>query len=182
MEKKYVEYIIISLVVTALAVGIYLISNNEDKPFVQVELNEDNSVSNNTKFYFYDTIMNVGLSELGLKNISVTIQPLTEKSKQDADAQGITLEAHLREYSGIYYLFMNESSKDQSIEIISHELIHLEQYESKRLVFENDTLTWNNQKFSRAEIPYDDRPWEIEAFSKGKDLAQKVRNILYNKD
>lgn len=182
MEKNYIKYLVIGLVLTAFAVSIYYISTKPEKTFISLSLSEDNKVSNFTEYPFYDTILKVGLSEMGLRDISVTVKPLTDMAKENAELQGITLEAHLREFLGEYYLFMNESSRDRSIEIIGHELIHLDQYNSKRLVYENDTLIWDNKKIARTEIPYDERPWEIEATSQGRELAEKIRNILYDKN
>lgn len=70
-------------------------------------------------------------------------------------------------------------SRRESIEIIAHEIIHILQYNSSDLMYENSILIWKGEEFTVNSFSYDNRPWEIEAFSKGSSLANQIEGILY---
>ena len=180
MKTKLYPYLVGAVVVSAIAIGIYYSEKQESKPFVQTEIEDkSNTVFNNTNLSFYDTIIYTGLSILGVESVGVTVEGLSDGAKQNFAKQGGTLSAHLREFYGSYYLYIEPSSKQESIDVIAHELIHLVQYKSGKLSYSNDTLTWNNEKFHKFEIPYGERPWEIEADDKGSELASKIKQKLY---
>lgn len=168
------------MVVSALAVGIYYSEKQESKPFVQTEVEDkSNSVFNNTTLGFYDTIILTGLNILGVEGVGVTVEPVSTKAKEVFASQGGELAAHIREFYGSYYLYIEPSSKKESIDVIAHELIHLTQYNSGQLSYANDTITWNGKKYHKYEIPYGERPWEIDAEEKGVVLASKIKQKLY---
>jgi hypothetical protein len=182
MKKNIVKYLIIFSCAVFLSILIFYISNYEEPTFNQVELNEENTIHNFTNTSYYDTIIHLGLNELQIKNISVVINRIHENARKDFELQGGgILGAHLKELNNNFYLYLDEFDKSMTIDVISHELIHLEQYYSKRLKYENDSLTWNGERFGRTELQYENRPWEIEAYRKEKELSKKIKNILYEK-
>ena len=69
-------------------------------------------------------------------------------------------------------------------EIAAHEMIHLSQYAAGRLKMDvaSGRCIWEGKVFSN-DIPYEERPWEKEAFGKEKDLlkAFRKRNRTKNK-
>ena len=72
-------------------------------------------------------------------------------------------------------------SREESITIISHELIHLKQYFTKELVYSNGVIYWDKKEFVLNDIGYGDRPWETDAFKKEIQLSNKIKSVLYNK-
>lgn len=179
MKKSHL-YILLGVLIALIIVLMVYLSTKEEKPFNQIQLDtQTNFVSNNTEFEYYDTIVHVGLKELGLEGIDITIAPLSETARQNFQNNGGDLYAHLRESRGKYYLFILPSSKSQSITIISHELIHLTQYHSKKLTYENGIVTWEGRPYTLEEISYNLRPWEDEAFQMEGELSNKISKILY---
>ena len=73
----------------------------------------------------------------------------------------------------------NNMNRSQYITTFSHELIHLKQYYTKELIVKNNITIWKGQQINLNNVVYQDRPWEIEAFSNQKDLENKMNNILY---
>lgn len=180
MEKNYLGKLL--LIVSPIAIVgliIYFVVTSQEKTFQKVELNYNNTVFNFTETKYYDTIILVGLDQLGLNAININVQPLTLEAKLDFQNQGGDLLAHIREFNGTYFLYISENSRDQSIKIIAHELIHLDQYNSQRLIYKNGEVFWNNKKFDLTEILYEQRPWEDDAYSRGTELESKIRSILY---
>lgn len=172
------------LIVLLIGVIIFLLLNKKTKPdyFKQVELNQINQIINNTDKPYLDTIVSVGLDQLGIGNVVVLINPLSKTAKESFDLSvGGSLEAHIRESNGTFYIFINnELTKTEVLTVISHELIHLKQYYEKRFIYENDTITWMGIKYKINQIRYDERPWETEAFIRQNDLVEKIETILYN--
>ena len=180
MNKTSTRILIITLIILLLGVLIVLINeNNKDQPFKDIVLPESSLVLNKTEYLYYDTIIKVGLNEIGLKDINLGVYPLSLQSKSNFISNGEVLKAHLREQSGLYYLFIENTNKNESISIISHELIHIEQYHTKKLIYGNGLLLWDQKPYDLLQIQYSDRPWEVEAFKKGRVLEEKLKNILF---
>ena len=155
-----------------------MIKNQKETYFKQIQLDTTNMVFNNTEKKYLDTIVNVGLSQLNLENIVVTIFPLTEGAKSNFSPSG-ELKAHIREQDGYYYIWIDDLNRYESVEVITHELIHLKQYHDKRLFLEGNLPVWLGEAYPIETTPYENRPWETEAFSEGKELKNKVESILF---
>lgn len=151
--------------------------NSTEKPFNQIELSNNNQIENNTAITFIDTIASVGLDELGLKGIKLLIYPLTDAAKDNFNGE---LKAHIRYFEGTYYLFIDEMSREKSITVVSHELIHITQYHSGVLDYLGDgNILWQGDLYSVKEIEYEGRPWETDAYARESELSTKVSGILY---
>lgn len=149
-----------------------------EKPFNQIELSNNNEIENNTAITFIDTIASVGLDELGLKGIKLLIYPLTETSKDNFT--GGELKAHIRYHQGIYYLFIDEMSREKSITVVSHELIHITQYHTGTLDYIGaGNVLWQGELYSVEQLEYETRPWETDAYAKESELSTKLSGILY---
>lgn len=171
----------IAVVFLGLGLGIIIfnmIKNQKETYFKQIKLDTFNLVFNNTEHEYIDTILNVGLTELNLKNIVVTVIPLNENTKRSFQSNG-ELKAHIREQDGYYYIWIDELNRYENIEVLSHELIHLKQYYDKRLVLDGNTPIWLGKEYSLESVPYESRPWEIEAFSNEKELKNKIEKVLF---
>lgn len=146
--------------------------------FNRVELSENNLITNNEMRTFYDTILSVGLDESGIKGATVVISQLTDGAKNQFPSG--ELRAHVRFFNGIFYLFIDDFDRNEAIEVISHEIIHIEQYLSESLIYTEDNLLWNGQEYDLENLEYDERPWERDAFNRGGFLGQKIEKILIN--
>ncbi len=91
----------------------------------------------------------------------------------------------LAEKQGVYGDCMDEGDReftiridvslpfDEMITTILHEMVHVWQYVSKRMVQNwSDEIRFTKQVYS-SELPYDTRPWEIEAHRLEKQLKEK---------
>lgn len=175
MNKKY---FILILVIIILSLIIYFIFTYKEPKLKQIEVEQKNNIINFTNDKYYDTILHVGLNILNIENVDVVVNRIHEKAKEDFLAQGGILGAHLKELNENYYLYIDALNKNETITVLSHELIHLEQYHSDKLIYKNDTLIWFGKKFGRTELPYESRPWEIDAYKRERELASKIRELL----
>ena len=157
------------------------IGTYQEQPFKQFDIETTNMVANRTEDNYLDSVVYVGFNELGMDSLAVTIRPITEDVKQQFDSEG-TLKAHILGRDRQYIIFLDDMGRDESIKVLSHELIHLRQYVTKKLVLHKNEVVWDGEIISEyrvSELKYDDRPWEIEAFAEQRQLENKIRNILY---
>jgi hypothetical protein len=180
MKKKIIiSFIVIILIGLIILLIIKSSKTQPEKYFSPVNFNSVNYVNNNTNKNYYDTIIKVGLEKLNLRDVSVLITPLSPSIKSSL-GDNYELKAHLRENGDEYVLFIDDVSREESITIISHELIHLKQYLTKELVYSNGIVYWQKKEFVLNDIGYGDRPWETDAFKKEPELSNKIKSTLYS--
>ena len=174
--KKIIS--IVSILVILLVVIFFIVpASSEEKYFNKVELSHNNVITNSNGIAYYDTILSVGLDQMNLVGTLIVISELSNAAKEQfADRE---LKAHIRYYNGTYYLFISNLNRDEAIEVICHEIIHINQYYSGRLFYDESGITWEGQLLQVDTYEYDSRPWETEAFIKGNNLSNIVSDILY---
>jgi hypothetical protein len=164
------------VVLSITLVSYLVIINNEDKPYNQIELNYNNSVLNNSLPSYYDTVLYTGLDAIGLKGITVNVDKLSDVAKQQFEGE---LKAHIHYVGGMFYLFIDDYSREDVVEIISHELIHIQQYYSNDLTYYDGSIFWKGEEYNLSNTEYTRRPWEDEAFANQSQIANIIENILY---
>ena len=173
---------IITILILLTLIGLFFLLRyaNRVEYFEPVTLSENNYIINLSEEKYVDTIVSVGLDQLGIKECSVTIEKMPQRIKDLFYEQNqLNLEATVFGDNFMFSILTNDLNRGNSILVLSHELIHLKQYNSGRLVYVGDGfVTFDNKVYKVTDIPYNDRPWEKEAFEQQYDLADKVRKIL----
>jgi hypothetical protein len=165
--------IIIAVILLVLILIVILIRNEKPVEFNEVELYEGNLISNRTYISYYDTIANLGLKELDITGVTVLFRPIEDTRL----IEGLELLAYIIGNECQYVIYIGDLHRTKAIEVITHELIHLEQIKDKRLVKFSGYSVWDGKQYSN-DIPYNQRPWEIDAFSRGRTLENTITNIL----
>jgi len=156
----------------------------EEREFEDIEFETTNTVYNTANKDFYDEVVQVGLREMSMDSIVVSIKQITQSSKDNFDID-TELRAHILpngSRGNNYVIWIDDMGRFESIVVLSHELIHLSQYQNKELIIEEDGIVWKRIKFTYQDISYMDyrtRPWERDAFNKEKTLRFKIQDILY---
>lgn len=176
MKNKYTILIIVG-VLLLLSLLIYL-GTRPEETFKRVELSNKNFVLNRGSRPYLDTIVQVGLDKMGIENHTLLIKEQTNEINLGDD---IFTEAFIIYKNNQSIIFIKPSLKrTNAIKIISHELVHLQQYLDERLVIlGKENVCWENDTINLPSIPYDKRPWEIEAFNYGPLLEEDIKSILY---
>lgn len=148
--------------------------------FKAVEIVYNNTVSNLTNKNYLDTIVHVGLNNLGVKGSVMTLRPLDPNTKSILGESG-ELKAHIKYRNGMYDIFISDNiSKYEAVQIISHELVHLQQYEKGSLVIgKNNTPIWKGEVFDMSKAEYERLPWEAEAFLEQGRVQRGIEAVLY---
>lgn len=175
---------IITIILIILFLGLiifYLNRNNKSEYFKSIDLTDNNGIVNVTKQNFMDTVVSVGLDILKVKNNYITIRDMPDDIKNNFNNQNnMDLTASIIGANDQYIIFINNVDRVTAIKSLAHELIHLQQYNSGKLrVIGSGVVIWDGKEINVLDIPYNDRPWEMEAFQGQNDLERKIIETLY---
>lgn len=177
MKTEYKKLLAAVTLIVVTAIVILAVSNNErEEYFKQVELPVSNTIINSLdNIHYYDTILAIGMDKAGVTGTTVVVNSMSDAAKRQFEGE---LKAHIRLFNGVYYLFIGAYTRQEAIEVISHEIVHIQQYESRELIYENEEVIWHNQVYS-LEGDYENRPWERDAFSKQGQIQALILSTLY---
>lgn len=148
------------------------------KEFKEMSIPIKNSVLDRTKTSYLKTIVDVGLYELDIDSSYVIISKMPESMKNSIGDE-FEMKASIIGEGKQFMMYVDDMDRMEAIKIISHELIHLEQYQSGRLVkLDDNKVLWEGKVLDVKKIPYMKRPWEIEAHKKDNELEKKIKNML----
>lgn len=172
MKNKKTLWIILAVVLLTLSLILLI---GKEQTFKIINFSNENGVRNTAEKQYLDTIVQVGLDKLELKGITVLVEPM----KQNLEIGDYDVEAYIVGNSNQYIIFIKPMSRDKSIEVLSHELIHLFQSERGKLQKRSNYLIWEGDTILNPnEIEYGNRPWEKEAFLFGRYLEKEIRRDL----
>ena len=181
MGMKKILFVLSALLLLGALIW-WLIQTPVKSPYYkQVVLTENNDITNTTEWTYLDTVVSVGMAQLGMNGINILIQPMSERIKtRFQESEGVELEAYIAEWMDGYTICVNgDLGREHAIEVISHELIHLTQYSDKELILTEGTVVlWMGERYDILGIPYNDRPWERDAFANQNALAGSLRNQI----
>lgn len=164
------------MIVPLLLIGLLGDPAPRDRPFNHVTLPEKNSVTVSTDLPdFYDTIIKVGLGGADLAGLDLLVIPIGEQNRED----GVL--AHVKKFGGRYYLFISVLDRRDAIEVIGHEVWHVIQYDSGELAYDYSTgaVRWEGADYYNEAIPYEERPWERDAFVNGPVISSRIERELW---
>jgi hypothetical protein len=170
--------ILIAIAAIILALLIYfIVSADYNLKFNKVNFNDNNVVLNQSVPKYMDTIVLAGLHVLDCENTKVMIKKMDSFNISD-----VNVKAYIIRYDFGYIIWIKDLSKMEAMLVLSHELVHLKQYDENRLVIMNNSIIWNKDDvYHSGEMPeYSQRPWEIEAFENQNDVKNKIEDILLN--
>lgn len=173
--------ILVGIILLSLTTYLIIKDKKNIKYFDRVELNRStNNVTDNTDVKFLDSIVHVGLDILEVDSVNVQIRKLPKTSTLDLG--DLDLLAHIIGEGNSYIIFIKDNeTRNEFIQIISHELIHLKDRDSGKLIlFDKYGVIYGDQEWEDGRrVDYNNRPWEISAFERGPILAQEIKEILY---
>jgi hypothetical protein len=181
MKNTIIKYTWIIFLILLLIFGIYKLSTRKERTFKIVQIDKHNFIQNKTDKPYLDSIVHVGMNELGINGTYIIIRSLTKETKKQFSTD-IELKAYIKGLGKQYVIWVDDMGRDETIRVLSHELIHLRQYYNGKLVVSDGLIKWNDQIIPVNElstIDYNSRPWEIEAFQEQKYLDIDIRKVLY---
>ena len=173
-------FLIIAAVLLGIALIIgFLFLNSKYEEFNKVELTSTTHIFNLTQQSYLDTIVDVALIELEVQPNVVVIKDMFFAPPY-AQIPGKELLAFVYGEGGTYIIYIKPLSRVQSIDVLSHELIHLRDIEKGELLAGKNLVMYRGIRYVGSQIPeYDFRPWEIVAFEDSKYLEDRLMETLY---
>lgn len=174
--KNNIVKIVVGVVLLIILLFLIFKINSTDKPFNQIQLTENNFIYNEKFPSYYDTILIVAMDEAELAGYNVIVRELSSTAKSQFDGD---LKAHIRYENDDFYIFTGKMNRNEAIEVLSHEVIHMLQYRSGNLIYSNGKITWMGEVLELNSKEYEQRPWEVEAFQKQSQLMGMVKESLW---
>lgn len=154
----------------------------DEKSFNQIDLSfSTNTIQNYSSVAYLDTITHVGMHELEMDNLSIMLldipNHIIHKIMVGEQVNGFVLQLT----DSLYQVYINPKlSRRQHINIVSHEIIHIQQNSTRRLIMlESPFVIWEGDTLNVNQIDYMDREWETEAYRIEGRIERKIRQILY---
>lgn len=176
MKNKIVNILI---GVTIIALIIYVLATSRKDEYKPIPLNTVNHITNTTDKKYLDTIVSVTLDELKLKNIYITVNPLSQEVITSFD-KNFNLRAIVRGNNSHYVIYVNSDlMRNESTRVIAHEMIHILQFQTKELeIKEGGVVYWRHSKVDLLNLSYEERQWERIAFDQEENLNDRVREKI----
>lgn len=175
------KWIIILFIILIIGIITFFIINQKEKYFNHIIIENTNILNTIKNKNYLDTIIYTGVKSLEIENLIIVVRPLTQENIENLSFDNkLELKAHIQGMDDTYIIWINPNeNRSTYIEILSHELIHLKQYYTKELLISDNNIYWKNQIININDYTYENRPWEVEAFFKQKELEKKMLQILY---
>jgi len=184
MKKNKITITIIIIVVISMIIFLaYLnISQNkkDNRPFRKQDFPKTIIVENNTEYDKLDTIIYVLANKVfNLDTLEINVYPIKHKiDNENYEFYAYTNKIYFKSHSYIIYVNPNLSFSDLKL-TVSHEFIHIKQYERDDLEIIDNVAKFKGRKYDLRDIEYMDRPFEIEAFNKQNKILFKLDSFLY---
>lgn len=156
-----------STIIILLLLFLFSCDNKKEKiKYISPENN--NTVVNVTKWDDVDLYSQFALDKLNVSGVSVVVTHIPDKMIQQYEQENdVYLEGFIVELSlNRFQILINKNLSIVSLRrVVFHEMIHLKQVTSGRLVTCNsDLIEFEKESYYVEYVPYRFRPWEIEAY------------------
>lgn len=179
--KKILKITGIVLLILLIIFIIYKISTYKETTFNKFDFKTYHHIINTTEITYLDTIIHSGIQELNIDSVIIVIKPLIDK--QVLLPGDLETKAYIKGSGYQYLIFIGKYSREENIQTLSHELIHLKQYYKgeMKIVNQGKTPIWKGDTINIKDYTYENRPWEKEAYENSNDLSTKMKLLLYGK-
>lgn len=183
--KKYWKKIIVGITIVILSAVLIKTCDKSELYFntdINLEqMNNSNYILNKTNIDYLDTIIITGLYKLDINYVIIMIKDLNEDIEKQLNLyHDINIKAVVVGEDPQYVMYIKDDYRDKHIDIISHELIHIQQYNNGELInLNNRQVIWQGDTLTISDIPYFDREWERDAYYNQVDLYNNIKEILY---
>lgn len=180
MKNKLIIIISAILIIAAIILLYFL---TKEKPMKHFDFPSTIVVNNNTNIPKMDTIMMVIANKIFLMDtLRIDIYYMTiELSTPDIQVDMYLMPDIYNKNK--YILFVSELYRKENVkEHLAHEMAHLKQYQDGSLKYisvDSSYMVYNNKKIYYSQVPYEKRPFEIDAFKMQKEIVSRLNKILY---
>jgi hypothetical protein len=175
MEKKVIYIILI--IVTIIVALIFLLK--KPKIVMTKTFKPTIEITNGTKFDIDTTLLTIADKIMSLDTLEIHIYYSQITMEKDGIIVNTFAQKNPMPHS--YTIFIGKNvSKGLINKVLAHEMAHVRQYESGLLIpQDNKTMIYKGDKYYLPEIPYEKRPFEIDAFNEQYQILSMLNRIVY---
>jgi hypothetical protein len=139
---------------------------------------DSNHITNNSVVMNVEKYVRSGLHYLKLNSLNILIKDLPKEFIASFE-NGIELKGFVSKHDEGYIIYvLNGITKKDLINMISHEIVHISQYETNELMVCSGTIIWKGYDFNNlSNISYESLPWEVEAFNNQNRIRKQISSI-----
>jgi len=166
-------------VMTVIAIRNHIIKKQSMTYFAPMNFPESYDVQNNTD-YRADTVSLylAHLLELDTLNLIIVYIPEHVENK-DIEFSAFIQQLPFKKNQFLLMIKREGISFSELKNVLAHEFIHIQQYTSGDLVAYTNFVIYKGEDVYLKEVPYDERPFEIDAFAKDGKLLKSLNSVLY---
>ena len=181
-NKKTLLIILGVIIVISLFIMLIIIEKKRvERPFNKFTFPETVMVTNGTEYNKADTIIMVLANKiLKMDTIDVKVYYIPNVVQgEETEFYGIVQQLPFSKHK--YLILLNDKLSLLELKTtLSHEFVHINQYERSDLYVYGNIYDWKNEKDKFfTDIKYEDRPFEKEAFFKQNKIRKELDKYLY---
>lgn len=184
MKKKYKNILLIILIIISIIIALILLIK---KPvYNRFDFPPTITVNNHTNHKYADTIAMVIVNKI-FNYDTITINIFKINNSQFKYVKDYIIYGHIIKNNPMernYSIFLVDELHIPLTLILSHELIHLDQFEKQELMHHDNDQTkmiYLGDIIDLKKTKYFDRLYEVDAFNRQGDIRKKLHKLLYKK-
>jgi hypothetical protein len=182
MKKRGIWIIVAALI---LVVGFIIFMNIRQKkldsrPFVVYEYPSSITITNGTSFLKADTIiLSLAHHIFEIDTMDILLYYIPDHiNAGEMEFYGIVQQMPF-DKKKFLILVNRKLNLPKLFETLSHEFVHIDQYSRGDLEIIGKYAIWKGDTIDMTYAKYEDRPFEIEAFSGQSEIAKELKKLLY---
>jgi hypothetical protein len=129
-------------------------------------------------YEYVTALMDQGLYELGL-DVKYELKELNQYMVNRARKQNLVSKGYVYKLNDTYIVSIGVLSRKELLKTISHELMHIKQFDYGALHIGPDkSIMYFGKRYKRDSVPYFERPWEIDAEEESKALVKILSRLV----
>jgi len=180
MKKKIYSIILVIIITIGVIILILLQKKRDARPFNTYDFPETINIVNGTNYEKADTIVLVLANKIfNLNTLNLKIYYLSDLIvSEDMIYNAIIQQLHFGHNN--YLLLLNKNLSLSQLKLtLSHEFVHINQYQSGDLkVYKHYAIFKGDSIFFR-DVKYRDRSFEKDAFKNQTKILKELNNFLY---
>ena len=179
--KKWWIFLIVAIVIFFLVILVIKQSKKDQRPFNHFDFPETVMVTNGTHFEKADTLVMVLANIiLDLDTVDIKIYYIPDVvNSGKMEFYGIVQQLPFGEHK--YLILLNKKLNLSKLKLtLSHEFIHIDQYERDDLFINGNMYDWKGETKFFSDVKYNDRPFEKEAMGEQGNVVKQLNKLLYD--
>jgi hypothetical protein len=184
MKRPWLVFVIFLSTLAVAIVITTIINIQREKRFKHFDFPQSMIVNNYTKYKRADTLAMVILNRLfKYDTVELAIYYYPEQFNNNAyEIYGFIQKNQFKDHS--YIVFMRKRTIPIPVRrFLSHEMIHLDQMEKGELdqIIGTSKMIYKGEVIDMLTVPYDERPYEQDAFARQNGVLKEVNDLVYSK-